>query len=105
MTYTLIRSQAKPDRAAENRSLIEGVFRELAEMGSQDLGYLVLEVEDGTFMHLVARPDDSVVNPITGLSAFKAFSADVRDRQLAPAQSVPAKVVGSYQMLAATRQS
>jgi hypothetical protein len=104
MTYTLIRYQAKPDRATENRGLIEAVFRELAETGSQDVGYLVLELEDGTFMHLVATPDAPVENPIPRLGAFKAFTANIGDRQVAPAQSVPAKVVGNYRMLAATQR-
>ncbi|MDB5562737.1 MAG: hypothetical protein JWN11_2155 [Hyphomicrobiales bacterium] len=104
MRFTLIRYQAKPDRAADNRGLIEAVFRELAETGSQDVGYLVLELEDGTFMHLVASPDDPVENPIPRLSAFKAFTANIGDRQFAPALSVPAKVVGNYRMLAATEQ-
>lgn len=100
MNYTLIRYETKPERTAENRALVEGVFEELAKAKPEKVHYLVLELEDGSFAHLVARPEGSGPNPLLALATFQAFIADSSERHAAPAKSATARVVGNYRMLA-----
>lgn len=99
MNYTLIRYDTKPERTSENRALVEGVFEELARVRPEDVHYLVLELEDGSFAHLVARPENAGPNPLQALPAFQAFAANSSERQTTPAKPA-AKVVGNYKMLA-----
>jgi hypothetical protein len=94
MNYTLIRYQTKRERTAENRALVEGVFEELAKARPEKVHYLVLELDDGSFAHLVARPADSGPNPLLALPAFQAFIADSSARHATPAKSATAKVAG-----------
>ena len=100
MDYTLIRYETKPERTAENRALVEGVFEELARVRPEDVHYMVLELEDGSFAHLVATPENAGPNPLLALVAFRAFVANSSERQAAPAKPAAAKVVGNYKMLA-----
>jgi hypothetical protein len=101
MKYTLIRYETKPERTAENRALVEAVFEELATAKPENVHYMVLELEDGSFAHLVARPEDSGPNPLLALPAFQAFIANGSERHAAPSKSAIAKVVGNYRMLEA----
>ena len=93
----LIQYRTKTERTAENRALIAGVFAALNQLAPQTVGYLVLELGDGTFLHLVdAAPGE---NAITSLPAFKAFSSGVKDRQQDQLESGEVKIVGNYRML------
>ena len=90
ITYT-----AKPARAEENRQLIRGVFAALKDAKPHGLSYTVLETEDGQFMHLI-RTDETGLKTLNAMPAFQAFTADVADRQTAPARRLGVTVVGSY---------
>jgi hypothetical protein len=97
MTFRLIRYPTKPGRAGDNRTLVEGVFRELAETRPQSVRYLVLELEDGSFIHLVEATEGDA--SITGLPAFKAFAEAGRELRSEQPQLSAAKVVGNYRVL------
>ncbi|MGX8010875.1 hypothetical protein ACVDG8_018925 [Mesorhizobium sp. ORM8.1] len=71
MTYNLIRYGVKDMAIAENRTLVAKVFEALEETKPQSLRYLVLELDNGEFIHLVGFDEDS--SALTGLEAFKAF--------------------------------
>jgi hypothetical protein len=60
----------------------------------------VLELEDGTFIHIVTPAETGNRDALTGSTAFKAFSSTVEDRQVAPSQRTWARVVGNYRMMA-----
>ena len=96
MGYNLIRYGVKDESIAENRTLVAKVFEALDETKPQSVRYLVLELENGEFIHLVSQDGDG----LTGLNAFKAFSADHAARRSAPLARSPAKIVGNYRMLA-----
>ncbi|WP_210328318.1 hypothetical protein [Mesorhizobium caraganae] len=96
MGYNLIRYGVKDESIAQNRTLVAKVFEALDETKPQSVRYLVLELENGEFIHLVSQDGDG----LTGLDAFKAFSADHAARRATPLARSPAKIVGDYRMLA-----
>src|SRR3989442_1255096 len=65
MKRTLVRYKTKPDRAQENQRLIESVFAELEAKSPDGIRYLVLRLDDGTFVHFVA------VDPKVAVTALK----------------------------------
>ncbi|MDX8491152.1 hypothetical protein RFN29_06130 [Mesorhizobium sp. VK22B] len=97
MNYNLIRYGVKDAAVAENRALVANVFEALNETKPQSVRYLVLELENGEFVHLVGYDEDS--SELTGLDAFKAFGADHAGRRSTPLARSPAKIVGNYHML------
>ena len=95
MPLRFIGYRAKPDKADENQRLTEGVFRELHAKTPPDVGYLVLRLSDGTFIHLI--DDDAKV--VATLDAFDAFRRGGAERRLDEPQQLEATVVGNYRML------
>ncbi|WP_245436253.1 hypothetical protein [Mesorhizobium tamadayense] len=98
MTYNLIRYGVKDASIAENRALVAKVFEALDQTKPQSVRYLVLELEDGEFVHLVGYDKDS--SALTGLEAFKAFGADHAERRSTPLVRSSARIIGNYHMLA-----
>ena len=98
MGYNLIRYSVKEASIANNRALVAKVFEALDGAKPQSVRYLVLELDNGEFVHLVGHDKDS--SALIELDAFKAFSADHAERRSGPLARSSAKVVGSYRMLA-----
>ena len=98
MTATVVRYQAKADRADENQGLIEKVFADLDARQPDGFTYKVFRLEDGvSFVHVVIEHDD-VVNPdsLQDVPAFQAFVAGIADRcEVAPV-AMGATIVGGY---------
>jgi hypothetical protein len=98
MTSTVVRYQAKPERADENQRLIEAVFAQLDERQPEGFTYKVFRLEDGvSFVHVVIEHDD-VANPdsLQDVPAFQAFVADIAERcDIAPVAK-RATIVGGY---------
>ena len=99
MRNLVIRYEAKPERVAENRALIGDVFAELASRQPDAIRYMVLELEDGTFIHFAITPDDPAANPLRQIAAFEVFSSHAGERQLSKPVVKQAKVIGNYRML------
>ena len=98
MKATVVRYQAKPDRADENQKPIEAVFAELEERAPEGFTYKVFRLEDGvSFVHVVIEHDD-VDNPdsLQDVPAFQAFVAGIADRCDVPPLAMGATVVGGY---------
>ncbi|RRH97221.1 hypothetical protein EH240_21540 [Mesorhizobium tamadayense] len=74
------------------------MFEALDQTKPQSVRYLVLELEDGEFVHLVGYDKDS--SALTGLEAFKAFGADHAERRSTPLVRSSARIIGNYHMLA-----
>ncbi len=98
MTYNFIRYGVKDMAIAENRSLVAKVFEALEDAKPQSVRYLVLELENGEFIHLVAYDKDS--SALTELDAFKAFGADHAARRSSSLARSSARIIGNYHMLA-----
>ena len=93
----LVRYKVKPEHAADNERLVRAVFEALHALAPDGLRYATLKSDDGlTFMHLVSHESEASRDTLTGLPAFKAFSAGVRDRCDEPPAFTELSVVGSY---------
>ncbi|KUM26535.1 hypothetical protein AU467_21725 [Mesorhizobium loti] len=103
MTYNLIRYGVKDASVAENRALVAKVFEALDDTQPQSVRYLVLELENGEFIHLVGYDKDS--SELTGFDVFKTFSADHAERRSTPLARSPAKIIGNYHMLASADEA
>ena len=98
MSSTVVRYQAKPDRADENQALIEAVFADLEARQPEGFTYKVFRLEDGvSFVHVVIE-HEGVENPdsLTDTPAFQAFAKDIADRCDVPPLVMGATVVGGY---------
>ena len=98
MGATVVRYQAKPDRADENQQLIEAVFADLEARQPEGFTYKVFRLEDGvSFVHVVIEHDD-VPDPdsLQDVPAFQAFVQEIADRCDVPPLAMGATVVGGY---------
>ncbi|MGH9096168.1 MAG: hypothetical protein ACRDWB_01980, partial [Acidimicrobiales bacterium] len=97
MKSTVVRYQAKPERAVENQGLIEAVFAELHEREPNGFSYRVFRLEDGvSFIHVVVEHEAEDPDSLLDVPAFQAFVADIADRCDTPPVAMGATVVGSY---------
>ena len=97
MKATVVRYQAKPDRADENQKLIEAVFADLDEREPNGFTYKVFRLEDGvSFVHVVIEHDVENPDSLQGVPAFQAFVAGIADRCDVPPLAMGATVVGGY---------
>ena len=98
MKATVVRYQAKADRADENQRLIEAVFAQLDEQEPQGFTYKVFRLEDGvSFVHVAIEHDD-VDNPdsLQDVPAFRSFVAGIADRCDVAPVAMGATIVGGY---------
>ena len=98
MKTTVVRYQAKADRADENQRLIEAVFAQLDEQKPQGFTYKVFRLEDGvSFVHVAIEHDD-VDNPdsLQDVPAFRSFVAGIADRCDVAPVAMGATIVGGY---------
>jgi len=97
MKATVVRYQAKPDRADENQQLIEAVFAQLREREPQGFTYQVFRLEDGvSFVHVVTEHDHEHPDSLQDVPAFQAFVEKIADRCDVAPVAMGATVVGSY---------
>ncbi|MCF6113269.1 MULTISPECIES: hypothetical protein [Mesorhizobium] len=97
MGYKLIRYSVKDTGLEENRALVAKVFEALDETAPQSVRYLVLELDDGEFVHVVGEGNDT--SALTGLAAFEAFTQNHAERRSTPVKRSPAKIIGNYRVL------
>ena len=98
MKATVVRYQAKADRADENQGLIEKVFADLEARQPDGFTYKVFRLADGvSFVHVVIEHDD-VANPdsLQDVPAFQAFVAGIADRCDVAPLAMGATIVGGY---------
>ena len=97
MKTTVVRYQAKPERADENQRLIEAVFAELDERQPNGFTYRVFRLEDGvSFVHVAIELDVADRDSLPEVPAFRAFVADIADRCDVPPVAMGATIVGAY---------
>jgi hypothetical protein len=97
MTMTVLRYQARPERAEENQQLIETVFAELDKGALDGFTYKVFRLEDGvSFIHVWIEHDIADPDSLQAVPAFQAFMTDLADRCDAPPEETAAAVVGGY---------
>jgi hypothetical protein len=97
MKATVVRYQAKPDRADENQGLIEAVFAELDDRQPEGFTYKVFRLEDGvSFIHVVIEHDVENPDSLQEVPAFQTFVAGVVERCDVPPFATGATIVGGY---------
>lgn len=97
MRTTMVRYKIKADRAAENEGYISKVFEQLKRDAPSGLRYASFKLADGvSFVHISSVESAEGSNPLTELEAFKAFTAQIKERCEEPPVAVDLKAVGSY---------
>jgi hypothetical protein len=97
MQTTVVRYQAKPERADESQQLIEAVFAELNERQPEGFTYKVFRLDDGvSFIHVVIEHDIDQPDSLQAVPAFQAFVAGIADRCDVPPVATGATIAGSY---------
>ena len=100
MKRLMVRYKVKADRAAENESYINKVFEQLKSESPSGVRYASFKLDDGvSFVHIVSLETSDGSNPLGELSAFKAFTADIKDRCDEPPAASELTEVGSYQFV------
>jgi len=94
----MVRYKVKAGRAAENEGYIARVFEQLRREKPDGVRYAVFKLDDGvSFVHIASSEAEAARNPLVELSAFKAFTADIRDRCEEPPSTMDLReMVGSY---------
>ncbi len=86
-----------PEAADENQRRIEGVFAELAASKPDTVSYIVLRLDDGSFLHVSFHDhEDDDVNPIASSDAFAHFQDGHAERRQGPVSQQTATLVGAY---------
>ena len=97
MPTTMVRYRLKPGRTEENERFIAQVFEQLAREKPAGLNYATFKQDDGvSFVHIASHDGAGGRNPLTELSAFKEFTAGIKDRCDEPPVPVKLTEVGSY---------
>ena len=99
MKQVLVRYKVKAESAAENQRLVEAVFEELRARAPAGVQYLVLRLDDGSFLHFAISQEGAVALP--SLEAFQLFRENLGGRTVEGPQSCAAAIVGNYRMLGA----
>jgi len=100
MPNIVVRYKTKPERAEENRKLVENVFAELDELDATGFAYASFQLGDGvSFLHVVVEEDGEGSVSLTDVPAFQKFVADIADRCDEQPIAQPATVVGAHRML------
>ena len=95
MTRVMVRYKVKPEQVARNEELVRAVYEELDRVEPAGLRYATFKLPDGvTFVHLADT--DGAGSPLTGLTAFKAFQAGLRERCTEPPVLSELSEVGSF---------
>jgi len=85
------------EAADENQRRVEGVFEELAATRPSTVSYIVLRLEDDSFVHVSFHDHgDDEVNPITSTAAFAHFQDGHADRRAGGVDQQKATLVGAY---------
>jgi len=83
--------------ADENQRRVEAVFAELEATKPDNVSYIVLRLQDGSFVHVSFHDHgDDEVNPISSARAFAHFQHDHADRRDGDVLQQTATLVGAY---------
>ena len=85
------------EAADENQRRVEGVFQELSATNPKTVSYIVLRLEDDSFVHLsFHNHGDDEANPIASTAAFAHFQDGHADRRAGGVDQQKASLVGAY---------
>jgi hypothetical protein len=94
-TTVVISYQTRPEAADQNQELVEQVFSQLRDEAPDGVRYLSFRLADGvSFVHIASF--DGPDTPLTSLSAFARFQAELGNRLAGPPTRTDATMVGCY---------
>jgi len=97
MRRVMVRYKVKKDRVEEHEALIRKVFEELARAAPPGIRYGAFKQPDGLrFVHFAVITVDK--NPLDEIAAFKAFTANIRERCDEPPEAVDLVEIGAYRL-------
>jgi hypothetical protein len=96
MEKTIVHYKLKPGKVEENEKLVQAVYQELHEQAPEAFSYATYKLPDGvSFVH-IAINNTNEKSPLSGLAAFKAFQAGIKDRCDEQPVVSAATEIGSY---------
>lgn len=97
MTHVIVRYTLKPGRTEENERLVRAVFEQLARERPGGLRYVTYKLPDGvSFVHVASVDTTDGANPLLALSAFQAFTREIKDRCVEPPTATAVEQIGAY---------
>ena len=97
MSTVIVQYKVKPDAADKNVAYVKAVFEQLKANSPAGLRYASFVGDDGvSFVHIASIETDDGSNPLAQMSAFKAFTADIKDRCDEPPRPMAVTAVGAY---------
>jgi predicted SnoaL-like aldol condensation-catalyzing enzyme len=85
------------EAADENERRVAGVFAELEANKPDNVSYIVLRLDDGSFVHVSFHDHgDDEVNPIASIPAFAHFQDGHGERREGGVEQHTATLVGAY---------
>jgi hypothetical protein len=103
MRTVMVRYKLKADRVAENERYVGDVFAQLEREKPAGIRYATFKLDDGvSFVHIASLDAAEGTNPLTALSAFKAFTSAIKDRCEEVPVSTTLNPVGSYDFFGAS---
>jgi hypothetical protein len=95
MRRVMVRYKVKPERVAEHEALVRAVFDELARTAPPGLRYGAYKQPDGvSFVHVAFVAAER--NPLDDCAAFKAFTANIRERCDDPPATAGLEEIGAF---------
>ena len=92
----LVRYTVAVGREEENAALVRDVYAELGAQRPEGFRYATLR-EGAAFLHVALH--EAGDRALTGLPAFQAFQAGLRERTVAGPDFSNPEVIGSYRLL------
>jgi len=99
MKRVMVSYRVKPDRVAENESLVRAVYAELHATQPAGIAYGTFKLADGvSFVHIAESdtPDDS--SPLLGLPAFRTFLEGIPERCEEPPVTRELTEIGTFRI-------
>lgn len=82
MKQVLINYIVKPEKAAENATLIKQVFKQLRAERLAGVKYSLYKVGENVFVHVAQFENETAHQQFTSLESFKVFRQNMAERQI-----------------------
>jgi hypothetical protein len=97
MKKLIVRYRIKPEKVAENETLVEDVYRQLHEANIEGFHYTTFKLADGvSFIHMAFAESEGANTAFANLPAFKKFQAGIKGRCDELPVVSPLTILGAY---------
>lgn len=85
-----------PEKAEENKQLIEQVFHQLQEQKLEGIKYAVFKMGENVFVHLAQFESEEANEVFRTLPAFRAFQKNINGRLISKPITTPMMEIGTF---------